>query len=66
MKFETFKKSKIYPMYKWEIEELKFQIGKLIQLHRLKKSLSQFHLEMNLIYQVITLVELSEPKLIQQ
>ena len=29
MKFETFKKSKNYPMYKWEIEELKFQIVSL-------------------------------------
>ncbi|SHG40929.1 hypothetical protein SAMN02787073_4227 [Chryseobacterium vrystaatense] len=37
-------------MYKWEVEELKFQIGKIIQLHRLKRQLSQLQLgnELNL------------------
>lgn len=62
MKFETFKKSKIYPMYKWEIEELKFQIGKLIQLHRLKRSLSQFQLgnEVNLSSNHVVRIERAE------
>lgn len=41
---KNFRKSKIYKMYKWKIIELKFQIGKLIQLHRLKRELSQLQL----------------------
>ncbi|WP_431306821.1 helix-turn-helix domain-containing protein [Chryseobacterium indicum] len=49
-------------MYKWEIEELKFQIGKLIQLHRLKRSLSQFQLgnELNLSSNHVGRIERAE------
>lgn len=37
-------------MYTWEIEELKFQIGKLFQFNRLKNKLSQLQVgnELNL------------------
>ncbi|MDR6458196.1 MULTISPECIES: helix-turn-helix domain-containing protein [Chryseobacterium] len=37
-------------MYKWEVENLKFQIGKFIQVYRLRKELSQFQvgLELNI------------------
>ncbi|MEN4761686.1 helix-turn-helix transcriptional regulator [Chryseobacterium sp. C39-AII1] len=35
-------------MYKWQIEDLKFQIGKLIQVHRLRRELSQFQLGLEL------------------
>ncbi|MDQ0783202.1 helix-turn-helix domain-containing protein [Chryseobacterium sp. W4I1] len=49
-------------MYKWDIEELKFQIGKLIQLHRLKKNLSQFQLgnELNLSSNHVGRIERAE------
>ncbi|AZB00231.1 XRE family transcriptional regulator [Chryseobacterium joostei] len=49
-------------MYKWDIEELKFQIGKLIQLHRLKRSLSQFQLgnELNLSSNHVGRIERAE------
>ncbi|WP_433631295.1 helix-turn-helix domain-containing protein [Chryseobacterium cucumeris] len=49
-------------MYKWEIEELKFQIGKLIQLYRLKKGLSQFQLgnELNISSNHVGRIERSE------
>ncbi|RKE81620.1 helix-turn-helix domain-containing protein [Chryseobacterium sp. AG363] len=35
-------------MYKWELEDLKFQIGKLIQVYRLRRELSQFQLGLEL------------------
>ncbi len=37
-------------MYKWKVEDLKVQIGKLIQVYRLRKELSQFQvgLELNI------------------
>ncbi|KAA0126797.1 helix-turn-helix transcriptional regulator [Chryseobacterium sp. SN22] len=35
-------------MYKWKVENLKLQIGKLIQLYRLIKGLSQFQLGLEL------------------
>ncbi|EFK35739.1 MULTISPECIES: helix-turn-helix domain-containing protein [Chryseobacterium] len=35
-------------MYKWQVENLKFQIGKLIQVYRLRKELSQFQLGLEL------------------
>lgn len=35
-------------MYKWQVEDLKFQIGKLIQVYRLRKELSQFQLGLEL------------------
>ncbi|THV57429.1 XRE family transcriptional regulator [Chryseobacterium candidae] len=59
---KNFRKSKIYSMYKWDIEELKFQIGKLIQLHRLKKNLSQFQLgnELNLSSNHVGRIERAE------
>lgn len=59
---KNFRKSKIYLMYKWDIEELKFQIGKLIQLHRLKKNLSQFQLgnELNLSSNHVGRIERAE------
>ncbi|WP_137904649.1 helix-turn-helix domain-containing protein [Chryseobacterium sp. 2VB] len=49
-------------MYKWQIEELKFQIGKLIQLYRLKKGLSQFQLgnELNISSNHVGRIERSE------
>ncbi|MBT2622444.1 helix-turn-helix transcriptional regulator [Chryseobacterium sp. ISL-6] len=49
-------------MYKWEVEELKFQIGKLIQLHRLKRGLSQFQLgnELNLSSNHVGRIERAE------
>ncbi|MFP3597094.1 helix-turn-helix domain-containing protein [Chryseobacterium sp. SIMBA_029] len=49
-------------MYKWEVEELKIQIGKLIQLHRLKKELSQFQLgnELNLSSNHVGRIERAE------
>ena len=49
-------------MYKWEIEELKFQIGKLIQLYRLKKGISQFQLgnELNISSNHVGRIERSE------
>ncbi|ASW73105.1 XRE family transcriptional regulator [Chryseobacterium piperi] len=49
-------------MYKWEIEELKFQIGKLIQLHRLKRELSQLQLgnELNISSNHIGRIERAE------
>lgn len=49
-------------MYKWEVEELKIQIGKLIQLHRLKKELSQFQLgnELNISSNHVGRIERAE------
>lgn len=49
-------------MYKWEVEELKFQIGKIIQLHRLKRELSQLQLgnELNLSSNHIGRIERAE------
>ncbi|PQA90915.1 hypothetical protein B0A69_19470 [Chryseobacterium shigense] len=49
-------------MYKWKVEELKIQIGKLIQLHRLKKELSQFQLgnELNLSSNHVGRIERAE------
>ncbi|WP_223605552.1 helix-turn-helix domain-containing protein [Chryseobacterium sp. OSA05B] len=49
-------------MYKWQIEELKFQIGKLIQLYRLKRGLSQFQLgnELNISSNHVGRIERSE------
>ncbi len=49
-------------MYKWEIEELKFQIGKLIQLHRLKRELSQLQLgnELNISSNHVGRIERAE------
>ena len=35
-------------MYKWQVENLKFQIGKLIQVYRLRRKLSQFQLGLEL------------------
>ncbi|QRA41380.1 MULTISPECIES: helix-turn-helix domain-containing protein [Chryseobacterium] len=35
-------------MYKWHVEDLKFQIGKLIQVYRLRRELSQFQLGLEL------------------
>ncbi|MFS4469810.1 helix-turn-helix domain-containing protein [Chryseobacterium sp. T20] len=35
-------------MYKWQVENLKFQIGKLIQVYRLRRELSQFQLGLEL------------------
>ncbi|TQM21065.1 helix-turn-helix domain-containing protein [Chryseobacterium aquifrigidense] len=35
-------------MYKWQVEDLKFQIGKLIQVYRLRRELSQFQLGLEL------------------
>jgi len=49
-------------MYKWQIEELKFQIGKLIQLYRLKRGLSQFQLgnELNISSNHVGRIERAE------
>ncbi|SHF03002.1 helix-turn-helix domain-containing protein [Chryseobacterium sp. OV279] len=49
-------------MYKWQIEELKFQIGKLIQLHRLKRELSQLQLgnELNISSNHVGRIERAE------
>ncbi|MDR2238554.1 MAG: helix-turn-helix domain-containing protein [Chryseobacterium sp.] len=49
-------------MYKWEIVELKFQIGKLIQLHRLKRELSQLQLgnELNISSNHVGRIERAE------
>lgn len=49
-------------MYKWEVEELKFQIGKITQLHRLKRELSQLQLgnELNLSSNHIGRIERAE------
>ncbi|MGI9651961.1 helix-turn-helix domain-containing protein [Chryseobacterium sp. RLHN22] len=35
-------------MYKWQVEDLKFQIGKVIQVYRLRRELSQFQLGLEL------------------
>ncbi|MCP1297953.1 helix-turn-helix transcriptional regulator [Chryseobacterium sp. S0630] len=35
-------------MYKWQVEDLKFQIGKIIQVYRLRRELSQFQLGLEL------------------
>lgn len=49
-------------MYIWEAEELKFQIGKLFQLYRLKNKLSQLQLgnELNLSSNHVGRIERSE------
>lgn len=44
MLVKNFRKPKIYGMHKWELEQLTYQIGKLFQLHRLRKGLSQFQI----------------------
>jgi transcriptional regulator with XRE-family HTH domain len=49
-------------MYKWPVESLKIQIGKLIQLFRLRKKLSQFQLgiELNISKDHIGRIERAE------
>lgn len=49
-------------MYKWSAAELKFQIGKLFQLYRLRSKLSQLHLgnELNLSANHIGRIERAE------
>ncbi|MCT3788230.1 helix-turn-helix transcriptional regulator [Elizabethkingia anophelis] len=49
-------------MYKWKSEELKSQIGKLVQLHRLRKGLSQLQLgnELNISSNHIGRIERAE------
>ncbi|WPO84111.1 helix-turn-helix transcriptional regulator [Chryseobacterium sp. JJR-5R] len=49
-------------MYIWEIEELKFQIGKLFQFYRLKNKLSQLQLgnEINLSSNQVGRIERAE------
>lgn len=49
-------------MYKWQVESLKIQIGKLIQLFRLRKKLSQFQLgiELNISKDHIGRIERAE------
>lgn len=49
-------------MYKWEVEELKFQIGKLFQFNRLKNKLSQLQLgnELNLSSNHVGRIERAE------
>ncbi|WP_294279885.1 helix-turn-helix transcriptional regulator [uncultured Chryseobacterium sp.] len=59
---KNIRKLNLYHMYKWEIEELKFQIGKLIQLHRLKRQLSQLQLgnELNISSNHVGRIERAE------
>jgi len=49
-------------MYIWEIEELKFQVGKLFQYNRLKNKLSQLQLgnELNLSSNHVGRIERAE------
>lgn len=46
-------------MYKWNLEELKIQIGIYVRLHRLRKGISQFQLaiELGLSKDYIGLIE---------
>lgn len=58
----NFRKSKIYYMNKLELEKLKNQIGKLLQLYRLRKGLSQLQLgnELNLSSNHVGRIERAE------
>ncbi|WP_159476373.1 helix-turn-helix domain-containing protein [Chryseobacterium sp. 18068] len=49
-------------MYIWEVDELKFQVGKIFQLHRLKGKLSQLQLgnEINLSSNQVGRIERAE------
>lgn len=46
-------------MYKWNVEELKIQIGVIVKLYRLKKGLSQFQVgnEVDLTKDYIGIIE---------
>lgn len=62
MLLRNFRKSKIYYMNKLELEKLKYQIGKLLQLYRLRKGLSQLQLgnELNLSSNHVGRIERAE------
>ncbi len=59
---KNFRKPKIYEMYIWEIDELKFQLGRLFQYNRLKNKLSQLQLgnELNLSSNHVGRIERAE------